>query len=517
MARGLLLCGWLLAVPVWAAPGAKSLPADARATGEQFADSLLEIAGLLSREYVKPIPTKALCAVGMKALYALAREPLPDQWLRDLDAIRDPQELRRLLIEARAAVHGKPQLEQRRDLLAAVGAFTSILDPASTLVPSAVLNGTATANRFGFEFEGEATASVPVLRRGRVVEEGEPLPANKGIVPSVPFRVLFVRPGSPAQKAGLRPGDLVTHINDHKADALTGDKAYAALHADGERYRLTIERVGVAKPLRFSITAEEFVQESLFGVKRKGNNEWDYWLDQEAGLAYIRLGAIEHDSGELLSTILHDLRDIKGLLFDLRWCPGGYIDAATQIASTFLEKGVIAKMTYRNPSRGEAKEIHADGGLVRFKAGDYPIIVLVNGETIGGGELVAAALKDNDRALLAGTRTFGKATIQWPETMRQLPGYSFKITGGTYARPNGKNLQRFPESKPTDDWGLLPDPGYTIPTSADLAKKLKEMHTLYALRPGGSKEALELDDPDTDPQRVRAVKLLRTLVQQRKE
>jgi carboxyl-terminal processing protease len=247
-------------------------------------------------------------------------------------------------------------------------------------------------------------------------------------------------------------------------------------------------------------------------VTRKGDNTWDYWLDRERRIAYVRLGAIEIDSGDRLSELLHELGEVRGLVFDLRWCPGGYIDAATQIASTFLDSGVIAKMKYRNPDRGSNAEIRADGGLIRFKAGDYPMLLLMNGDTIGGGELIAAALKDNGRAVLAGTRTHGKASIQWPMAIPSLPGYSFKVTGGMYTRPNGKNLQRFPDAKPTDDWGLRPDPGFEIPMSADLGRKLKESHMLYALRPGGSREAMDLDDPAADPQRSRALKLMRKLI-----
>jgi hypothetical protein len=96
-----------------------------------------------------------------------------------------------------------------------------------------------------------------------------------------------------------------------------------------------------------------------------------------------------------------------------------------------------------------------------------------------------------------------------------LPGYSMKLTGGTYTRPNGKNLQRFPDSKPDDDWGLRPDMGYEIPMSADLGHQLKGLHLLYALRPGGSREAMELDDPAADPQRSRALKLIRRLIEDR--
>jgi carboxyl-terminal processing protease len=442
--------------------------------------------------------------------------------LRDLQATKSEHEQFDLVKQARAAVHGAPGLDNGRDLLLAVSSLTSVLDPYSVLLPSGVLNGTTTSNSYGFEFEGEAQAAPSRRRSGRI--RGEPPPTDDSEqtgVPPLPFRVLSVKPGSPAQKAGLRPGDIVREINGIAADTDGAAKAFAALHGAGADkskpgvHHLLVDRAGRSEPLRLRLERTDFIPESLFGVARDRDNAWDYWLDRDRRIAYVRLGAIENDSGDRLQEILHELRDVRGLVFDLRWCPGGYIDSATQIASTFLDSGVVARMKYRNPERGSNTTIQADGGLVRFKAGDYPVLVLVNGETIGGGELIAAALKDNGRAVLAGTRTFGKATIQWPLSVPGLPGYSFKITGGAYTRPNGKNLQRFSDSRPEDDWGLRPDTGYEIPMSVELSRKLKEMHVLYALRPGESRESMDLDDPGADPQRVRALKLIRKLVEEK--
>jgi C-terminal peptidase prc len=500
------------------APREREPSAEASAAGAQFARQVGAAAAIVAREYVRPVSTAELYAAAVGSLYDAARRPRPTVLLRDIKAAKSEVERIELLSRARAEVYGAPELADGRDLVVAVSAFTPVLDPHTTLLPNAAFNGTATASAYGFDFEGEALAER--LTRGKSGRSGDD-PQADGVptgAPPLPLRVATVKPGSPAQRAGLRPGDLVRLIDEIAADVHSAGRAFAALHGAGPEktnptvHHLVVERVGEASPLRLRLERGEFVPESLFGVIRKADNSWDYWLDRERRIAYVRLGPIENASGDQLSEILHDLGEMHGLVFDLRWCPGGYIDPAVQIASTFLDHGLIARMKYRNPDRGETGELRADGGLIRYKAHDFPVLLLVNGETTGGGELIAAALRDNGRAVVAGTRTFGKASIQWTMSIQGLPGYQFKLTGGMYTRPNGKNLQRFPDSKPTDDWGLRPDPGYELPTSAALARKLKELHQLYALRPGGSREAMDLDDPEGDPQRLRALKLMRSLI-----
>jgi carboxyl-terminal processing protease len=519
MSRTLALLAALAVLsPAFTAPREKDPSPEAMAVGDQFARQLGAIAQMISREYARPVPTADLYPAAVTGLYDLARRPHPSNLIRDLKAAKTEAERIDLVKRARAELAGLPGLDGGRDLVAAVSALTAVLDPHSVLVPNGVLNGTATSLAYGFEFDGEAQSAPENSGRSGRIHRADPVGSGGVGTPPLPFRVLTVKPGSPAQQAGLRPGDIVRHIDGVAADVHDAARAFAALHGAGPDkaspgiHHLVVDRAGRTDPLRLKLERVEFVPESLFGVTRKSDNSWDHWLDRDGRIAYVRVGPIENDSGDQLSELLHDLGEVRGLILDLRWCPGGYIDPATQIASTFLESGLIAKMKYRNPDRGENTTLRADGGLVRFKAGDFPLLVLVNGETVGGGELIAGALKDNGRAVLAGTRTYGKASIQWPLPVPGLPGYSFKITGGTYTRPSGKNLQRFPDSKPDDDWGLRPDPGYEIPMSADLSRKLKELHLVYALRPGGSREAMELDDPEGDPQRLRALKLVRKLI-----
>ena len=256
-----------------------------------------------------------------------------------------------------------------------------------------------------------------------------------------------------------------------------------------------------------------YVPESIFGVNRGTGNEWNYWLDAKKKIAYIRVGPIEMGTPQQLALAISSVPDAKGLILDLRWCPGGYLNQSAEIAGIFMEKGQVASVKYRHPERQGSSEFRAEAvGIARYRAGNFPLMVLVNGETMGGGELIACALQDNGRAVVAGQRTVGKASIQSPIYINSLPGWTFKLTAGTFVRPSGKNLQRFPDSTTKDDWGVRPDKGREITVSPSLGKQLKEWNLLYALRPGGDREAMPLDDPEADPQRWIALKMLRKIV-----
>jgi carboxyl-terminal processing protease len=134
---------------------------------------------------------------------------------------------------------------------------------------------------------------------------------------------------------------------------------------------------------------------------------------------------------------------------------------------------------------------------------DFPLVVLVNGETSGGAELIAAALQDHKRAVVAGQRTLGKASVQAVLGL-PVPDAGLKLTSGTFVRPSGKNLHRSPDSKPADDWGVRPDAQAECRVSPELNRQLKDWWLRQTLRPGSSKEALPLDDPGADPQREAA-------------
>ena len=255
------------------------------------------------------------------------------------------------------------------------------------------------------------------------------------------------------------------------------------------------------------ITVERgpFHAETVHGIQRLENNQWSYWIDRENKIAQARVGALRNETSDELRQVLTRLQTdgMRGLLLDLRGCPGGLLNEAVNVAGLFLPECRIYS------AKGRAQGSSADYDTKEpGPFSSLPVMVLVGRDTSGAGELIAAALKDNRRVLVAGQRTRGKASIQ---VMVAVParGAYLKLTTAIFIRPNGKNLHRFPDSKPLDDWGVRPDDGLDFRVSPAMNQQVREWWVAQTLRPGWSRERLPLDDPENDPQRQLALQALR--------
>ncbi|HEX4592484.1 MAG TPA: S41 family peptidase, partial [Gemmataceae bacterium] len=350
--------------------------------------------------------------------------------------------------------------------------------------------------------------------------------------PAGPLRVLTVSPGSPGQKVGLRPGDLIVGLDRKPPQSPGFTAAFQRLRplqagtipaASLPPVGLTVRRSGRPEPFETSLELTEYHTESVFGVRRKVDGSWDYMLDPAARIGYVRLGGIRNWSAVEFRDALFSLRSsgVRGLLLDLRWCPGGMLDEAIVIVRLFLpdelprSKPVFWQCDKAGGRIPTSKPLV--GQLLEGSVTDLPVLVLINSETSGGGELIAAALQDHGRAVVAGQRTVGKASIQKELEMRDRgpePRIPFKVTMSTFLRANGKNLQRFADSRWSDDWGVRPDDGRELPLTPEAGRRFKEWWTLQILRPPTDTEALPLDDPENDPQRLAAVHMLQEMMNQ---
>jgi carboxyl-terminal processing protease len=486
------------------------------AEAQNFAVQLAEAVKNVSEQYVRPVSQAELAGAALRGLFEAADRPVPVSLQADVqEAAANIYKLQRLILRIRENLGNSSALRGDKAIYAALQAMTRSLDPYCAVLTRQELE----------------EANNPDISAGIGLE----LLDNGEVGPLV---VKAVAPGTPAQKAGLRPGDQITQIGDQKPMGPAASVLANLLQRDNN---LTVLRPGNKEPLRLVLKPDGSRQETILGVMRRADNSWDYFLDPRHGIAHVRVASLKGGTCEELVLVLSELveKKVRGLILDLRWCPGGYLDPAQDAADLFLGDYDLPHYVHPTPANLVALadlclEHHCANAIVRYRDGrvhdrmkrgeggfiDFPIVVLVNAETSGGAELIAAVLQDNRRAFVAGQRTKGKASVQIVVRLREdirltqrgpAPNMGLRLTNGMLIRPSGKNLHRFPDSKPGDDWGVRPDAGLEFRVSAELNRQLRDWWQLQAIRPGPSKESLPVDDPVTDPQRQAAARFLLSL------
>jgi carboxyl-terminal processing protease len=222
--------------------------------------------------------------------------------------------------------------------------------------------------------------------------------------------------------------------------------------------------------------------------------------DDEGKVGYIRLTHFSRHSADELKAALMQLKEagMKALVLDLRFNPGGLLSQATDIADLFVEDGSIVSTKGGNAAERvwKAKKPGTFSG--------FPMAVLVNRYSASASEIVSACLQDHKRAVVIGERTWGKGSVQ---NVIELEGgaSALKLTTASYHRPSGKNIHRFPDSKESDEWGVMPDDKFEVKQS------LKEMQDYLEFR--RERDVLKEDGPPksefSDRQLEKALEYLR--------
>ena len=215
--------------------------------------------------------------------------------------------------------------------------------------------------------------------------------------------------GTPAYKAGLLAGDRIVEINGKSTDNLTLDEAIGRLKGkEGTSLTLTVIHPGNENKEKITVTRERIHIETVLGDHRKDNGTWDFMLDPNQRIGYIRLTAFSRDTADQLHRRLEQLQaaGMRGLILDLRFNPGGLLNAAIDVSDLFVSEGRIVSTKGRNtPER--AWDAHKAGTFEGF-----PMVVLVNRFSASASEIVAACLQDHKRAVVMGERTWGKGSVQ---------------------------------------------------------------------------------------------------------
>ena len=242
---------------------------------------------------------------------------------------------------------------------------------------------------------------------------------------------------SPGERAGIQPGDRILKIDGAPTRDLTLVEAIRRMKgAAGTKVVLEIMREGFSAPQALTLVRDHVRTVSV---------EWKV-LDQELGYAWIKVKSFQDRTDRALKKALDDARaalkgDVKGLVLDLRNNPGGLLDQAVRVTDRFLSSGVIVTTEGR-----QKKNVEVERAKDRDTEPAYPMIVLVNRGTASASEIVAGALQDHGRAVIMGTQTFGKGSVQ---TVVELEdGSGLKLTIAKYYTPKHRSIQEL---------GIAPD------------------------------------------------------------
>ena len=308
------------------------------------------------------------------------------------------------------------------------------------------------------------------------------------------IKVISPIDNSPAERIGIRAGDLIVEIDGSSVRGLALPRAIAKLRGKkGSTIDISVIRDDVDELLSFTIIRDEIYTSS---VKSR---------ILRPGFAYIRISQFQKDSGEDFVEALKNLRSdnsnigqLLGLILDLRNNPGGLVPAAVDVVDALLDDGIIV-YTEGRLSSANITFNSTPGDLIQH----IPIVVLINGGSASASEIVAGALQDHRRAVIVGTQSFGKGSVQ---TLLPLgDGRAVKLTTARYFTPKGRSIQA-QGIKPDV---IIPRVDLQIPLQqkrlreSDLEGHL-EMHQKF-----GEKSEIEIEDLNNDNQLKEALNILR--------
>lgn len=322
------------------------------------------------------------------------------------------------------------------------------------------------------------------------------------------LKVISPLEDSPAFTAGIEAGDLITAINGKSTVGISVDQAVSTITGiPGTDVTLKIKR-GDKQETDVTLRRAIIKVASIKGFRRDPKNPalWDYMLDTDNKIGYIRITGFQEETADSLEQAVAALKKqgMRGVVLDLRFNPGGLLQAAVDMCDMFLQDGVIVSTKGRAGSRARPQEWRAHGATEI--PSNMPMVVLVNEYSASASEIFAGAMKDLHRGLIVGHRTFGKGSVQnllniganvRPDS--GLPDAMMKLTMAYYYLPNGESLHR---RDGVPNWGVDPDVAVDLTPDqlADLIKNRRDSDIIRSGHgPGGGDNAGVQPDTGTKP------------------
>src|SRR5580693_9240618 len=271
-------------------------------------------------------------------------------------------------------------------------------------------------------FDPRAYANLREDQRGRYYGVG------MTIVPRDNFTyVLSPMPGSPAFRAGIRPGDVIMAVDTKSTEGLSSSEVADMLKGPkGTVVHISMKRVGYTENLSFTVTRDEIPKHSV-----------DLDFEVKPGIGYIKLSGFNETTDTELATALKDLDATKldGIVLDLRGNPGGLLNEAVAVSDMFLDKNQLI-VSHHGRASAERRYYAVRGN----RGVTMPLVVLVNGGSASASEIVTGAIQDHDRGLVVGEQSFGKGLVQTVSGLGENTGLA--LTTARYYTPSGRLIQR---------------------------------------------------------------------------
>ena len=311
----------------------------------------------------------------------------------------------------------------------AINGMLSSLDPFSNYIPE------------------EELAEFNKSTRGKFGGIGIQIGMRRGML-----SVISPLEGTPAYRAGILAGDIIMEIDGKNADGLRLEDAVKFLTGDpGTKVRIKVHHM-TGENEEITITRAIIEVQTVKGFNRDADGQWQYMIDPERKVAYIRLASFTETTTADLRKVLDQLvKDgMKGLILDLRFNPGGILKTAVEVCDMFIDHGIIVQTKGRTTPYWEATATRE--GTLPF----CPMVVMINPFSASASEIVSGCLQDHHRAIVVGERSFGKGSVQ---NVIPLEGEkaALKLTTSKYYLPSGRNIHRDEDMKDTDEWGVMPD------------------------------------------------------------
>jgi carboxyl-terminal processing protease len=338
------------------------------------------------------------------------------------------------------------------------------------------------------------------------------------------IKVVTPLEGTPAQRSGIRSGDIIKFVDGQSTAGLGLSQAVDIITGPANsRVVLGVERVKAGQEkkenpetevVNIEITRQRIVVKTVNGWERSGEDGWNWFLDADRGIGYIRMTQFTGTTSDEFDAAIREMRrkGLRGLVLDLRFNPGGLLNQAVEIADRFLPRG--AEIVSTQDADGRIRE--RNNSPREASVGNIPVVMLINNGAASASEIVAGAVQDhaqmgNVDAILIGERSFGKGSVQVVSPLRGSANQmALKLTTQYYRLPSGRLIHRKPGAT---QWGI--DPNYTVEmlpsqeTAALLLRRdadiLRSADEIVADRPNPG----DLVTKGVDPQLQAALLLLR--------